>query len=140
MFSLLMKVYDFFVTLPERLYPFRCEIEGRFVRGQASYKRALDQAVKRYGPHRLEYKLTIYRGTFHVLGSVLFIIFAALLSKKLLGSEIALYVMVAAAIVALFIQEFYAHPRRFGQLRKKGIIDVAGWVVPMMVYIYFSIL
>ena len=108
------------------------------MRGQKSYKRALDQAVKKYGPHRMGYKLTVYRSTFHMLGSILFIVSAAALSKKFFGSEIALYALVAAAIIALLVQEFYAHPKRYGQLRSKSIVDVLSWVTPMMVYVYFS--
>ncbi|OGG41752.1 hypothetical protein A2837_00860 [Candidatus Kaiserbacteria bacterium RIFCSPHIGHO2_01_FULL_46_22] len=129
------KIYDFFETLPDRLYPFASEIEGRWVRGRRSYLHALNHAVLTYGPHRFGYKLTVYRATFHFLGAVLFIIFAALISQKLLGSEAALYVLLGAAIVALFLQEFHFHPKRYGQSRQKGVIDWLTWVIPMVVYI-----
>jgi len=129
------KLYEFFETLPDRLYPFASEIEGRWVRGRSSYLYALNNAFEKYGPHRFGYKLTVYRATFHFLGAVLFIIFAALVSQKLLGSETALYVLVGAAIVALFIQEFHSHPKKYGQSRQKGVIDWLTWVIPMAIYI-----
>ena len=127
--------YEFIETIPDRLYPFASEIEGHWVRGRRSYLQALSSALETYGPQRLGYKLTVYRATFHFLGAVLFIVFAALVSQKLLGSEIALYVLLGAAIVALFVQEFHSHPKRYGQSRQKGVIDWLTWVIPMVVYI-----
>lgn len=127
--------YEFLETVPDRVYPFASEIEGRWVRGRRSYLNSLNQALETYGPHNLGYKLTVYRAGFHLLGAILFIIFAALVSQKLLGSEIALYVLMGAAILALFIQEFHSHPKRYGQSRQKGIIDWLTWVIPMVLYI-----
>lgn len=133
--KLFFQLYDFIETLPERLYPFRNEIEGQWVRGRRSYLNALNNAFETYGPQRLGYKLTFYRASFHFLGAVLFIVFATLLSQKFFGSDIALYVLMATAIVALFVQEFHFHPKRYSQSRKKGVIDWLTWVVPMVVYI-----
>lgn len=135
MSNFLKKLYTFIETLPDRLYPFACEIEGKWVRGQQSYKNAMDQAFETYGPHRLGLRLTIYRGVFHFVGSILFIIFAALLSRELFGSEVALYVLMAAAIIALALQEFHTHPKRFKQPRIKGIFDWLTWIVPMVAYV-----
>lgn len=108
------KFYDFMETLPESLYPFANEIEGRWVRGRRSYVNALNHAFLLYGPQRLGYKLTFYRASFHFLGAVLFIVFATLLSQKFFGSDTALYVLMATAIVALFVQEFHFHPKKYG--------------------------
>ncbi|MBX9906514.1 hypothetical protein K2X96_01280 [Patescibacteria group bacterium] len=137
MASFFKNIYEFMETVPDRLYPFACEIEGRLVRGRRSYMQALDRAVEMYGPHHFGYKLIVYRTAFHFLGSVFFIVCAALISQKLLGSEMALYVLLGAAIIALFVQEFYSHPKRYGQSRQKGILDWLTWVIPMMVYISF---
>ena len=129
------KAYEFTETLPDRLYPFASEIEGHWVRGRSSYLHALNKAFETYGPHRLGYKLIVYRATFHFLGAVLFIIFATLISQKLFGSETALYVLLGAAIVALYFQEFHSHPKRYGQSRQKGMVDWLTWVIPMVIYI-----
>lgn len=137
--NLLKKIYEFTETIPDRLYPFACEIEGRWVRGRRSYLHALNHAFETYGPHRLGYKLTVYRAGFHFLGAILFIIFSALISKELLGSEIALYVLLGAAIIALYFQEFHSHPKRYGQSRQKGIVDWLTWVIPMLVYISIQV-
>ena len=125
------------MTLPDRLYPFACKVGGRRVRGRRSYERAAARAFKRYGLGRLGYKLTLYRETFHFIGSVIFIMLATLLSKRLFGSEAALYVLLAAAIAALSFQEFYVHPKNYGQHARKGIIDWLTWVTPMVLYLLF---
>lgn len=131
------KIYFYIESLPDHVYPFASEVEGRLVRGQQSYKKAVMQALDMYGPDRLGYKLTVYRGIFHFTGSVIFILCAAVISRNLFGSEVALYVLVGAATLALFFQEFYSHPKRFKQSRKKGVADWLTWVIPMMLYISF---
>ena len=117
------KTYAYVLTLPDRLYPFSCNIGGHWVRGRRSYERAVALALRRYGVGRLGYRLTLYRETFHFTGSLLFIFLAAWLSKNFFGSEGALYVLLASAIVALSYQEFYLHPKRYGQHLRKGIAD-----------------
>lgn len=131
----LRTTYGYFVTLPERLYPFKSEIQGNFVRGRRSYELALRRAARAYGKGRLGYKLMMYRQAFHFVGSILFITFSTLISKDLFGSDTALYVLLGSAIVALAYQEFYLHPKTFGQLMRKGVTDYLVWVVPMIVYI-----
>lgn len=134
-----LDVYLYIVTIPDRLYPFKCEIEGQWVRGKRSYEQAVNEALETYGLHRLGFKLMFYRQTFHFLGSVLFIVAATLVSQELIGSERALYVLLFAAIIALAFQEFYVHPRLYGQKVKKGVIDLAAWVVPIALYFFFFI-
>jgi hypothetical protein len=129
------KTYQYLVTLPDRLYPFKNEVEGESVRGRRSYEQAVNRALERYGLGRLGYKLMLYRETFHFLGSLLFIIFATVVARDLFGSETALYVLLAAAVLALTFQEFYVHPRSYGQHTKKGITDWSVWVVPMVIYL-----
>lgn len=131
------KAYIFIESIPDRLYPFACEIEGKMVRGRRSYMHAVERALEKYGANKLGYKLVVYRGAFHFAGSVLFIITSTIVSHKLFGSEAALYILVAIAIVGLFFQEFYSHPKRYQQARNKGLTDWLTWVIPMMVYIYF---
>ncbi len=124
------------MTIPDRFYPFGSKIDGEWVRGRRSYERAVKQAIRKYGLGRIGYKLVLYREVFHLIGSILFIIFATLVSKEFFGSDAALYVLLGAAIVALAFQEFYVHPKHFGQHARKGIADYLVWVVPMLVYIF----
>lgn len=140
MLSMLKKCkacYLYFLTIPDRLYPFSSEIEGRWVRGSESYSRSVAAAFEKYGSGRLGYKLTLYRETFHFVGSVLFILAAAMLSENFFGSEIALYVLFGAAVLALSFQEFYVHPKHWEQHRGKSIFDWFSWVLPMMLYFTF---
>lgn len=117
------------------MYPFASEIEGRFVRGQRSYTEAVDYALKKYGPGRIGFKLVCYRGTFHFVGSILFIILATFITKTLFDSDTALYVLLFTAIISFSYQEFYLHPKRYGQHANKGITDWLTWVVPMLMYV-----
>lgn len=131
----LKNLYLFIHTVPDRMYPFASEMEGRFVRGRESYKRALEESFQKYGPNHFGFKLTFYRGTFHLLGSIVFIVLSTFISQKLFGSEIALYVLMSVMIAGIFFQEFYWQPRQLGQLRYKGIIDSLTWVMPILIYL-----
>lgn len=133
---ILKNTYWFLVALPDIFYPFASKVDGEWVRGRRSYERAAKRAFRKYGLGRIGYKLGLYREVFHLIGSILFIIFATLVSKELFGSDAALYVLLGAAIVALAFQEFYVHPKHFGQHARKGITDYLVWVVPMLVYIF----
>ncbi len=133
----LKNLYLYCETIPDRLYPFKVEIEGQLVRGQQAYMKTLADAWEKYGAYNMGYKLTVYRGAFHFVGSLWFIVCAAVLSHRFLDSEIALYVLMGAAIAALFYQEFFIHPRQYNQKSRKGISDWLTWVIPMMVYLTF---
>lgn len=130
-------LYQAIVELPDRLYPFANKIEGRMVRGKRSYEHALSAAFTDYGPGRFGYKLLLYRETFHFLGAILFITSAGLVSKVFFGSDVALYVLLGAAIIALSFQEFYIQPKRYGQRTQKGVTDMFTWIIPMMAYLFF---
>jgi hypothetical protein len=80
-----------------------------------------------------------YRELLHFLGSILFIVSATLISEDLFGSEIALYVLLGAAIIALSYQEFYLHPKLYKQHVRKGLIDWFTWVMPMVTYVFMQI-
>ncbi len=106
------------------------------MRGRKSYEYMMRRAIKKYGPSRVGYWLGFYREVFHLMGSILFIVAAGLFSQKIFGSNTAVYVLLAAAIVALGYQEFYVHPKHYGQHFMKGVTDWLVWVVPMLVYIF----
>ena len=122
----------FYESMPDRLFPFAMEIEGKLVRGQRAYQKAHADAFELYGPNRFGYKLIMYRASFHLVGSIIFIATAAFLSERLFGTDTALYVLLAAAVIALTFQEFYSQPKRLGQLRYKGVTDWLSWVIPML--------
>ncbi|MEN9920151.1 MAG: hypothetical protein RL538_44 [Candidatus Parcubacteria bacterium] len=131
----LKNLYLFIHTIPDRIYPFASDVGGRFVRGRESYKRALEESFAKYGPNHFGFKLTFYRGTFHLLGSIAFIILSTFLSQRLFGSEMALYILMSLMIVGIFIQEFYWQPKQLGQLRYKGVVDWLTWVMPVLLYL-----
>jgi hypothetical protein len=132
----LVALYQFVKTFPDRMYPFKREIEGKFVRGRAAYEQAVAEAWEQYGLHHLGFKLTVYRETFHFIGAIMFIVLTTLISQYFLDSERALYVLMGGAIVALFAQEFYYHPKYYGQPTVKGVSDWLTWVIPMIVYLF----
>src|SRR3989344_9586951 len=93
-------IYQFLITIPDRFYPFSVCADGKRVRGRMSYKKAITQATRRYGPGHYGITILTYRQIFHLVGSILFIIFATILSKLLFGSDVAVYVLLVAAIAA----------------------------------------
>jgi hypothetical protein len=126
-------------TIPDKLYPFAQEIEGKWVRGVQAYQKVLNDGFKIYGPGKTSYRIMIYRGVWHIVGSILFIVTVTFVAQQMLGSEQALYVLLGAAIVALCMQEFLLQPKRYGQTTNKGIFDVFTWALPMAVYVAFLI-
>jgi hypothetical protein len=135
--ALFARWYSFVKTFPDRMYPFKVEIEGQFVRGRASYELAVSQAWEKFGPHHIGFKLTFYREVFHFVGAIVFIVLMTVLSHQFLNSETALYVLMGSAIAALFAQEFYYHPKYYSQPTIKGVSDWLSWVVPMIAYLFF---
>lgn len=131
----LKRTYFFFMTLPDRLYPFKAQVDGQWVRGRRAYDEAV--ALQLENLHRLGYKLTLYRELFHFIGSIAFITVAALVSRIFLERDAALYVLFVAAILALAYQEFYVHPKLYDQHPQKGVLDWLVWVMPMAVYAFF---
>lgn len=132
--SRVIHIYNFCVTIPDRLYPFVEEIEGERVRFKRAYDSALARLQGERGWGAYGVRFIAYRGVFHILGSLLFILFATLVSRDLFGGDAALYVLFALAALALFVQEFYVQPKTYGQMRAHGVVDVMSWVVPFMVY------
>lgn len=128
--------YETLVEIPDFLYPFSYKARGKRIRGLRSYNHELHLALKKYGKGHFGYKLIAYRETFHFIGSVLFIVFSAVLSERLFGSEVALYVLLVSAIIAVTYQEFYVHPKKYGQLLKKGFIDWFAWVLPIGIFLF----
>lgn len=129
-------VYHSLVMLPDRLYPFKTEIEGQWVRGVRSYNATLARYQKQYGSGHYGFKLDVYRQAFHFMGSILFLLAAAYLSQSIFGSQNALYVFLAMAIALISFQEFYLQQRIYRQLWRKGILDWLAWCVPIGIYFW----
>jgi len=132
--------YQWGCMIPEALYPFAHEIRGQWVRGKQAYQVALQEGFDLFGPGRFSYKLTLYRGAWHLIGSILFITSVTLVADRLVGSQVALYVLLGAAIVALCFQEFILQPKQLNQSTSKGIFDVVTWITPMLIYVAFLVL
>lgn len=129
-------LYHALVVLPDRLYPFRTEIQGQWVRGVRSYNTTLARYQRMYGAGHYGFKLDAYRQVFHLAGSILFLIAAAYLSQYFFGSTIALYAFLAVAILFISFQEFYLQRRTYRQLWRKGIVDWLAWCMPMGIYFF----
>ncbi|HWH07389.1 MAG TPA: hypothetical protein VNU47_02620 [Candidatus Paceibacterota bacterium] len=127
-------VYGFFITLPNRLYPFALEIEGKRVRGRIAYEEALARIRAIKGPDNYGYTILMYRQLFHFLGAVFFILLATFLAHAFFHGEAALLVLMVAAILAITYQEFYLHPRYYRQHLPKSVSDWLTWVVPISIY------
>ena len=137
---LLISLHHWVETLPDKLYPFAKEIEGQWVRGFRAYHKALEEGIEIHGPGKHTYHMVIYRGTWHLLGSILLMVSLTVIAQRLFGTDTALYVLMALAITALLLQEFVLHPKRYGQTTRKGIFDIVTWVAPMVAYVAFFVL
>ncbi len=129
-------LYHALVVLPDRLYPFKTEVDGQWVRGIRSYNAVLARYQRIYGAGRYGFKLDAYRQVFHFVGSVLFLASAAYLSQYLFGSTVALYAFLFAAVLFISFQEFYLQRRTYQQLWRKGVIDWLTWCVPIGAYFF----
>ncbi len=124
-------------SVPDRLYPFARQIEGKWVRGRQAYQQAVQEAFTKYGPNQYGFTLVLYRSLFHMIGGILFVAAATVAAEYWFDTTTALYVFVATGATALFIQEFYVHPKRYGQVRLKSYADWLTWVIPMVLTLIY---
>lgn len=129
-------IYHSLVLIPDRLYPFKSEVEGQWVRGIRSYNATFDRYQRMYGVGHYGFKLNVYRQIFHLLGSLLFLLLAAYLSQKYLGGNDAMYAFLTCAVLLISFQEFYLHRRMYQQLWRKGFVDWLAWCIPMGIYFF----
>lgn len=129
-------LYHALVMLPDRLYPFKNEVAGQWVRGLRSYNAALTRYQHIYGSGRYGYRLGTYRQLFHLIGSILFLILAAYASQTLFGTKDAMYMFLALAVAFISFQEFYLHRRLYEQLWRKGVLDWLVWCLPFGIYFF----
>lgn len=130
-------LYHALVVLPDRLYPFKTDVQGHWVRGVRSYNATFARYQRKYGRGHYGFELDVYRQLFHLVGSILFLMCAAYLSHSFFGGSVkALYVFLIAAVLFISFQEFYLHRRMYRQLWKKGVVDWLAWCVPMGIYFW----
>ncbi len=132
-------LYHALVVLPDRLFPFKTEVAGQWVRGIRSYNATLARYQRMYGAGHYGYKLGAYRQVFHLAGSVLFLVIAAYLSQTFFENAVALYVFLAAALFLITFQEFYLHRRMYQQLWRKGFVDWLAWCAPIALYVFMRL-
>lgn len=129
-------LYHALVVLPDRLFPFKTEVEGQWVRGIRSYNARLAHYQMVYGAGKYGFKLNAYRQLFHFLGSIAFLLIAAYISQLYFGGTQAMVTLLSAAVGLVSFQEFYLHRRMYQQLWRKGIIDWLSWCVPIGIYFF----
>jgi hypothetical protein len=56
-------------------------------------------------------------------------------SHQILGSDAALKILLVLAIAVMSFQEFYLHPRYYGQLWRKSVADWTVWILPIGFYL-----
>jgi hypothetical protein len=129
--------YNFSLTIPERLYPFKAIIEGKKVRGRRSYDEAVAAYRAKFQTSGYGYMLIAYRQVFHVAGSILAITVATYMAHDLFGSDNALIFLLGFVVAFITYQEFGLQPRTHSQRWQKGIIDWAFWFTPILLYFFF---
>src|SRR3989344_1908568 len=129
-------LYNALVTLPDRLYPFKTQVRGQWVRGIRSYNATFARYERKYGMGLYGFKLEAYRQIFHLIGSVLFLIVAAYLSQLLFGKSEAIIAFLVAAVLLISFQEFYLHRRMYQQMWQKGVVDWLAWGLPIGIYFF----
>jgi len=132
-------VYHFFVTLPDKLYPFKNQVQGQWVRGARSYDRALRRAASKYGPGYYGYKLSLYRQVFHFIGSLLVIYGATYLTLDLIGGRAALAFVLVLFTIAISYQEFFYQRKHYRQHWQKAVADWMVWVAPVGLYAFLFV-
>jgi hypothetical protein len=129
-----VNVYSLIETLPNSLYPFQQEIEGQLVRGRDAYQNVVDSGIALYGENYTSLSIIIYRGAWHVLGSVVILLFLLHFGRRLFPTNVLLYSFVLALFIGLILQELVFHPSKYDQPIIKGVFDVLTWLAPVMIY------
>ena len=128
--------YHFVVTIPDKVYPFKNYIGGRWVRGERSYDAAIDRAYRKYGTGDCGLPILLYREFFHFIGSLGIIYFASLVAYNYFGGWSLLAFVFALAALFLTYQEFILQRRIYRQRWSKAVADWLVWCVPMVLALY----
>lgn len=133
-----VRVYHYFLSIPDRSYPFASFIEGEKYRWRKSYEYTLAEVRAKIGEGKYGLKLSAWREMCHVVGAGIFIGVSTAVSQFFWGSNAGLPVLFITGVIAVSFQEFYLHPRHYGQDFSKSVVDWTSWVAPLGVYIMLA--
>jgi len=133
-----VSAYSLIETLPDSLYPFQQEIEGQLVRGHDAYQNVIDSGIALYGENYTSLPIILYRGVWHVLGSIVILVFLLHFGRRLFPTNVLLYSFVLALIIGLILQELVFHPSKYDQPIIKGVFDLLTWLAPVIIYKIYS--
>lgn len=134
--TMFKKIYNYLLTIPDRLYPFRViNDEGVILFGQSAYDYEMKRNRRLFGYEftMRSPKVFVYREVFHLLASI-FLVYVAHILGKNFGTlnGIAFIILI---VTSISFQEFYIHPKYYHQRTVKTITDWVVWMVPVLVYI-----
>jgi len=135
-----VRIYHYFLTIPDRIYPFSSFIEGEKYRWRKSYEHTLAEVRAKIGENKYGLRLSAWREVCHVIGAGIFIGAATFISQSLFGSNAALPALFIAAVIAVTVQEFYIHPKHYGQDFGKSVVDWVSWVAPLGAYLLIAVI
>ena len=107
------------------------------MRWQRSYEHRLALIQRQLGVGRYGFRLSAYRGVFHIIGAGIIILGGTILSKTLWGSDAALPAVFVLSMLAITYQEFILQPRTYKQRFGKGLIDWISWATPLGLYFFY---
>ncbi len=132
---MIKNLYNFIITIPDRLFIFPSHISGKTVFFRKSYNYVHDTCTLKYGDAYHCTSLLIYREIFHFAGAILIILFSHFIFTKT-GFKIFPIIILGLLTLWITFQEFYLHPTFYNQNLYKGIIDWLVWIVPIIIYFY----
>lgn len=130
------QIYNFILTIPDRLYLIPSEINGKKEYFLASYNHT-KKICQEFAGSGYCREILIWRELFHFLGAIFFI-FLSIGLEKIFKTSFAGLIVLGMVVVWITFQEFYLHPTFYSQSFSKGIIDFLVWVVPIALYLFLK--
>jgi hypothetical protein len=128
-------IYEYILTIPDHFFFFPEKVDGQNIYTKKGYDHMINRCRAEYGYEFYCSKLFIYRELAHLVGAIGLVILAHLVSE-ISETKIISLTMVLGWIVFMTIQEFYIHPKFYGQKLFKGITDWLIWTIPLLGYIF----
>jgi len=128
--------YNFVLTIPNRLYIFPSEINGKKEYFLKSYNYTKNLCQEFIGSGYCK-EILIWRELFHFLAALFFIALAAGL-EKLFKSSTLVFIILGAVVLWITFQEFYLHPTFYDQKFVKGLVDWLVWIIPIAIYFFLK--
>lgn len=130
---MIKQIYNFILTIPDRLYLLPSEINGKKEYFLVSYNHTKQMCQNIAGTGYCR-EILIWRELFHFLGAIFFI-FLSIGLEKFFKTPAAGPIVLCGVIAWITFQEFYLHPTFYNQTFTKGFIDWIVWLAPILVYI-----